>query len=247
MNARPARTPCLGQRVSALADGTLRDDVRDRALAHTLTCTACREALDDERRVRSLLGALPAPLPSPRLTSALLALGETGGPLPPRRGLGPGMPRPAFVSLAPPPPSGSVRPGGGTGPRSRAGVATGAHSSAHPGARSSAHTSAGRRSRAVMMAAAGALGAGFVAAGVLGTVTGAAPGAPVSPSVPSPPPAVAQFTVRQATSTESPSLPSPVGAHFAPALVLPPAAAAVGFPAGGRSGVRPAVLVLQNR
>ena len=41
---RSQSTPCLGARVSALADGSLRDDVRDRALAHTLTCRACRDA-----------------------------------------------------------------------------------------------------------------------------------------------------------------------------------------------------------
>ncbi len=228
MNERPARTPCLGQRVSALADGSLRDDVRDRALAHTLTCIPCRQALDDERRVRSMLASLAAPQPSPRLTAQLLVLGETGGPVPPRRGLGPGMARPAFVSLAPPPPAGSVRPGGGTRPGS------------HTGSRSSA----ARRSRALMMAAAGALGAGFVAAGVLSTVTGAAPGTAVSPSSR---PAVAQLSVQDLSATGSPSLPAPVGAHFAPALVLPPVASAVGFPAGGRNGVRPAALVLQNR
>ncbi|WP_460459251.1 anti-sigma factor, partial [Angustibacter peucedani] len=111
MNDRPAVTPCLGDRVSALADGSLRDDVRDRALAHTLTCTACRDALDVERLTLARLRSLPAPQPSARLMAELFALGETGGPVPPRRGPGPGMPRPSFVSLAPPPASGSVRPG----------------------------------------------------------------------------------------------------------------------------------------
>jgi hypothetical protein len=101
MRQHPAQTPCLGERVSALADGSLRDDVRDRALAHTLTCPACRDALDVERLTLERLRTLPDVEPSARLMTALLALGETGGPVRPRRGAGPGMPLPVPVSLGP--------------------------------------------------------------------------------------------------------------------------------------------------
>jgi hypothetical protein len=171
MRQHPAQTPCLGERVSALADGSLRDDVRDRALAHTLTCPACRDALDVERLTLERLRTLPDVEPSARLMTALLALGETGGPVRPRRGAGPGMPLPVPVSLGPaatrttpPSTSGPVRPGGST----------------HPGRR----VDAGRRTRrTLVVAAAGAIGAGFVAAGVL---TSAASGALTPPTTRAP-------------------------------------------------------------
>lgn len=100
MTRQPARTPCLGERVTGLADGTLRPDVRDRALAHTLTCPDCRQALEAERSTLAALRSAPAPAPSARLVTELIALGGTAGPLPPRRGFGPGMPVPAPVSIA---------------------------------------------------------------------------------------------------------------------------------------------------
>ena len=175
MSHRPAQTPCLGDRLAALADGSLRDDVRDRALAHTLTCRTCRDALDVERLTLERLRCLPDPAPSAQLMASLLALGGPGGPVPPRRDVGPGMPRPTVVALVPPSatPSGSVRPGGGTHP-----------GGTHPGGRG-----ARRTRRTIVVAAAGALGAGFVAAGVLTSSAGA----PVGPS---PRTSTAQLTVR---------------------------------------------------
>ena len=175
MIARSQSTPCLGERASALADGSLRDDVRDRALAHTLTCPRCREALDVERLTIERLRSLPAPQPSAGLMAALLALGEPGDPVPPRFGPGPGMPLPApvaFVAAQPPRPvgtsSGSVRPGGSSRPAGGAGR--------------------GRRTRTFVVAA-GALGAGFVAAGVL-TAGAAGSSGPVARTP------VAQLTVQ---------------------------------------------------
>lgn len=224
MNGRPSRTPCLGQRVTALADGSLHEDVRDRALAHTLACAACREALDAERRTLAVLRSLPEPQPSARLVAELLALGEPGGPVPSRRGPGPGMPRPAFVRLAPPPTStGTVRPGGGS----------------HPGAR----RPVARRTRTLVLAAAGALGAGFVATGLVSATT-----ATTQPTLRPPTAqlvlpgeggaATTSFTTQQWYGT---------GNGFAPALVAPTAELPAAFPAGGRSGVRPAALVLLRR
>ncbi|KQX65630.1 zf-HC2 domain-containing protein [Angustibacter sp. Root456] len=160
MISRSTSTPCLGERVSALADGSLRDDVRDRALAHTLTCRACRDALDVERLTIERLHSLPQPQPSAGLMAALYSLGEPGDPVPPRFGPGPGMPRPTPVPLVPPtypPPTYPPRAGSpGTGPTARPG---GSRRPAGVGARA-------RRTRTFVVAA-GALGMGFVAAGVL--------------------------------------------------------------------------------
>lgn len=139
MRSRPAQTPCLGERVTALADGSLRPDVRDRALAHTLTCPSCRDALDVERLTLERLRSLAGPEPSGRLLAELLALGGPGGPVPPRRRPGPGMARPAPVPVRP---GGSSRPGPGS-PLLR------------------------RPRRRLVAAAAAALGVGVIAAGVL--------------------------------------------------------------------------------
>ncbi|MGN6301805.1 MAG: hypothetical protein ACTHN8_12025 [Angustibacter sp.] len=181
MISRTTSTPCLGERVSALADGSLRDDVRDRALAHTLTCPACRDALDVERLTIERLRSLPQPQPSAGLMAALYALGEPGGPVPPRFGPGPGMPRPTPVPLVPPTyPPRSGAPGGasGSGPAVRPG---GSRRPAGAGTRA-------RRTR-TFVAAAGALGMGFVAAGVL--TAGAASSSGTTTRTP-----VAQLTVQ---------------------------------------------------
>jgi hypothetical protein len=154
--------------VSALADGSLRSDVRDRALAHTLTCPSCREALDVERLTVERLRSLRDPEPSAALMAMLYAMAEPGGPVPARRGFGPGMPRPLLVpvgpvaQVGPPSMAAPVRPGGST----------------HPGSRA-----AGRRMRrSVVVVAAGALGAGAVAVGVLTSAVGVGVGATASPA-----------------------------------------------------------------
>jgi hypothetical protein len=155
MSHKPAQTPCLGARVSALADGSLRPDVRDRALAHTLTCPSCRDALDVERLTVERLRSLSDPEPSSALLATLYSMGDPGGPVPARRGFGPGMPRPVLVTVGPVgPPSmvAPVRPGGST----------------HPGNR----TTGRRMRRSVVVVAAGALGMGAVTAGVLGSAVG---------------------------------------------------------------------------
>ncbi len=155
MISRTQSTPCLGERVSALADGSLRDDVRDRALAHTLTCRACRDALDVERLTIERLRYLPQPRPSASLMAALYALGEPGDPVPPRYGPGPGMPRPVTVPLGP-----TYPPRAATSPAGSASVRPG-------GSRRPAGTGSRARRARTFVVAAGALGMGFVAAGVL--------------------------------------------------------------------------------
>jgi hypothetical protein len=157
------RTSCLGERLSGLADGSLPDDVRDRALVHVAGCDTCREALDVERLLVDRLRALPEPAPSEALTARLLALGETGGPLPPRPGRVAGTPRQptaVLVGLAPP-----ARPALRTGATTR------------PAGRRDS-----RRSRRALVAAAGVLGVGVIAVAALGSAL-PSPGAGVVPPV----------------------------------------------------------------
>ena len=47
----------LGPRISALVDGELGHEARDRALAHVAHCPTCRESLESERAVKDLLAA----------------------------------------------------------------------------------------------------------------------------------------------------------------------------------------------
>ena len=63
----------LGDRISALVDGELDHDARDRALAHIASCPRCRAAVDEERWLKSRLHRLPATEPSATLLSALFA------------------------------------------------------------------------------------------------------------------------------------------------------------------------------
>ena len=63
----------LGDRVSALVDGELDHDARDRALAHLASCARCRAAVEEERWLKSRLRRLPASEPSANLLSALFA------------------------------------------------------------------------------------------------------------------------------------------------------------------------------
>lgn len=204
MISRNVSTPCLGERVSALADGSLRDDVRDRALAHTLTCPACRDALDVERLTVERLRSLPQPQPSAGLMAALYSLGEPGDPVPPRFGPGPGMPRPTPVPLVPP-----TYP-----PRSGA---PGTAATARPGgSRRPAGTGSRARRTRTFVAAAGALGMGFVAAGVL--TAGAASSSGATTRTP-----VAQLTVQpssQQPSSRQPSSRQPSGSGFVGGSVL---------------------------
>jgi Putative zinc-finger len=130
----------LGARVSALVDGQLRHTERDRALAHVAHCATCREAVDAERSVKTLLSGTPVPALSADLLASLHGLGEPGGPVSPRPRA---MPLGPVVPTLPPP---------GRGPF---------------GSRSDSRRPAkGRRTQRVRYAAAGAVS---VAGLVLGT------------------------------------------------------------------------------
>ncbi len=97
------RTPCLGERVSAIADGTTPADVHTRALAHTLTCAPCKTRLDAELAVLAALRASASPTPPSAFLAELIALGGPTGPTPKLTPPGPGMPRPATVRFGPAP------------------------------------------------------------------------------------------------------------------------------------------------
>lgn len=64
----------LGEEISALVDGELSHDARDRALAHIAVCSDCRAAVDAERRTKAaIIGLDPLGL-SPELGVRLLGL-----------------------------------------------------------------------------------------------------------------------------------------------------------------------------
>jgi anti-sigma factor RsiW len=84
---------CLGERLTALVDGELDHDERDRALAHLAGCAACRAEADTMRRLKSRLRGLASPpqerpersggapdLPDDAFLRRLRALGEPAGP-----------------------------------------------------------------------------------------------------------------------------------------------------------------------
>lgn len=73
----------LGERLTALVDGELGHDERERALGHLAACEECRAQADALRRVKRRLSALSDVTPSDALMRRLHAMGEPGGPLPP--------------------------------------------------------------------------------------------------------------------------------------------------------------------
>ena len=90
----------LGPDLSALVDGELGHDRRDRALAHVAGCGDCRALLEQERAVKALVSGSIPPQPSARLVSALTALSLPGAPPPPRSRSTPNGP---LVPRLPPP------------------------------------------------------------------------------------------------------------------------------------------------
>jgi hypothetical protein len=108
----------LGTRVSALVDGELGHEARDRALAHVAHCQQCRHQLEAERAVKALLSTTPTPPPSAGLLTTLTGLAEPGGPVGPRSRP---MPLGPVVPTLPPPGRGPLgsrrdarRPGAGS-------------------------------------------------------------------------------------------------------------------------------------
>jgi anti-sigma factor RsiW len=148
----------LGDRVSALVDGELGHEARERALAHVAHCADCRADLAAERAVKALLTSAAAPEPPQSLVDALQALAEPGGPLPPRART---MPQGPVVPDLPPP---------GRSPRGER------RDSRRPGA-----SRARRRTRVLTAGALSAAGLVLATAFVAGGT--AASGGPVVPPV----------------------------------------------------------------
>ncbi|MEW2352657.1 zf-HC2 domain-containing protein [Spirillospora sp. NPDC029432] len=79
---------CLGERLTALVDGELGHEERDRALAHLALCERCRSEADALRSLKGRLrglGGLPASdgaddLPTPDFMARLRGMGAPGGP-----------------------------------------------------------------------------------------------------------------------------------------------------------------------
>ena len=146
----------LGHRLSALVDGELSHEERDRALAHVAHCRSCHDLLDAERAVKEALTSARAPEPSDQVLASLAALALPGPPLPPRART---MPQGPVVPVLPPP---------GRSPRGHRGDSRGP---------SSYGAGTARRTRRARYAAVGALS---VAGLVLGTAFAA--GTPRQPA-----------------------------------------------------------------
>jgi anti-sigma factor RsiW len=73
----------LGERLTALVDGELSHDERDRALVHLAACDQCRAEADALRALKRRLRAMGDALPAESLLKRLQTMGEPGDPLPP--------------------------------------------------------------------------------------------------------------------------------------------------------------------
>ncbi|MGH3391262.1 MAG: anti-sigma factor family protein, partial [Actinomadura sp.] len=64
----------LGERLTALVDGELEHDERDRAYAHLAACTACRADAEALRRLKSELRSLDEAVPAGDFLTRLYAM-----------------------------------------------------------------------------------------------------------------------------------------------------------------------------
>ncbi|MGC9499905.1 anti-sigma factor family protein [Streptomyces sp. WG7] len=72
----------LGDRLSALVDGELGHDARERVLAHVATCPKCKAEVDAQRRLKNVFAAAAPPTPSESFLARLQGLpggGDTDG------------------------------------------------------------------------------------------------------------------------------------------------------------------------
>ncbi|MEZ7003728.1 zf-HC2 domain-containing protein [Streptomyces sp. AD55] len=74
----------LGDRLSALVDGELGHDARERVLAHVATCPKCKTEVDAQRRLKSVFAETAPPGPSESFLARLQGLPggdpDAGGP-----------------------------------------------------------------------------------------------------------------------------------------------------------------------
>ncbi|GGW86281.1 membrane protein [Streptomyces malachitofuscus] len=77
----------LGDRLSALVDGELGHDARERVLAHVATCAKCKAEVDAQRRLKNVFAEAAPPPPSESFLARLQGLpaggdlGDGGPPL----------------------------------------------------------------------------------------------------------------------------------------------------------------------
>ncbi|MER6156119.1 zf-HC2 domain-containing protein [Streptomyces sp. NPDC001868] len=76
----------LGDRLSALVDGELGHEARDRVLAHLATCAKCKTEADEQRRLKNVFAEAAPPPPSESFLARLQMLpaggdGDGGSPL----------------------------------------------------------------------------------------------------------------------------------------------------------------------
>lgn len=69
----------LGDRLAAFVDGELTDDSRDRVLAHLATCTQCKAAASEQRRLKSVIAGSELPAISAGLLARLQGLPAMDG------------------------------------------------------------------------------------------------------------------------------------------------------------------------
>jgi anti-sigma factor RsiW len=83
----------LGDRLSALVDGELGHESRERVLAHLATCARCKAEADAQRRLKNVFAEVAPPPPSESFLARLQGLPEGGDPdrggRPPARGFPP--------------------------------------------------------------------------------------------------------------------------------------------------------------
>ncbi|MEU5767125.1 zf-HC2 domain-containing protein [Streptomyces asoensis] len=70
----------LGDRLSALVDGELGHDTRERVLAHVATCTKCKSEVDAQRRLKNVFAEVAPPAPSESFLARLQGLPAGGDP-----------------------------------------------------------------------------------------------------------------------------------------------------------------------
>ncbi|MGW6293204.1 zf-HC2 domain-containing protein [Streptomyces sp. NPDC055058] len=113
----------LGDRLSALVDGELGHDARERVLAHVATCAKCKAEVDAQRRLKNVFAEAAPPPPSESFLARLQGLpgGDPGSGSPLFGGGLPGGDQGVFAgrrgerfefAYAPARPHGPAEPGG---------------------------------------------------------------------------------------------------------------------------------------
>ncbi|MGC9535748.1 anti-sigma factor family protein [Streptomyces sp. UG1] len=70
----------LGDRLSALVDGELGHEARERVLAHLATCARCKSEVDAQRRLKNVFAEAAPPPPSESFLARLQGLPAGGDP-----------------------------------------------------------------------------------------------------------------------------------------------------------------------